>query len=102
MLAQILLTTASFVSAIASLATFILFARILFSWLNPNPQVDFLRTIVRGVYRLTDPVLDWLRTNLSFLVVNGFDFTPIVAFFGISLIRNVAVSGLTQWAMALG
>jgi len=102
LLAQVVFTVASVLSAAISLATVILFARILFSWFRPNPPHGFLRSVVQAVYDVTDPVLDWLRVTFPFLVISGFDLSPLVAFFGLSLTRTIVVGGLTQWAYTLG
>ncbi len=99
---SILFTLASFLSAAFSLATFVLFARIILSWLRPDPPVGFVRTIVRAIYDVTDPVLDWLRVKFPFLIVGGFDLSPLVAFVGLGLLRSLVVGGLQQWALALG
>lgn len=100
-LGQLVLGLASIFGAVFSVATLVLFARVLFSWLRPNPPAGFIRTVVQGVYDVTDPVLDWLRVTFPFLQVGAFDLTPLVAFFGLSLLRNVVVGGLVAWGNGL-
>lgn len=101
LLGQIVLGLASVLSAVFSLATFLVFVRVLFSWFRPNPAAGFLRTLVQGVYTVTDPPLDWLRRTLPFLVIDRFDLTPIAAIVGISLLRNVLVGSLTTYGFSL-
>lgn len=100
-LGQLVLALASVLSLAISLATAVLFARILFSWFRPNPANDILRTLVRGVYQVTDPVLDWLRVTFPFLMVGAFDLSPIVAFVGLGLFRSVVVGSLVEWGYTL-
>jgi YggT family protein len=61
--------------SVLQLYMFILLARVLISWISPdpnNPIVHFLRSI-------TDPAIDWLRRVLPrFFWSSGLDFTPLV------------------------
>ncbi len=73
---------------------FALFAVVVVSWFAPrttHPFVMFLRSITR-------PVLDWIRRVLPFLVQGGFDLSPIVAFFGIHILRRFLVGTLYDLA----
>lgn len=101
MLGQVLLGLASLVSLAISLACAVLIARVLFSWFRPNPSAGFLRTLVDAVYDVTEPPLAWLRRTLPFLVLDRLDLTPLAAFFGLALLRSIAVGGLTSWALAV-
>ncbi|MDI6784108.1 MAG: YggT family protein [bacterium] len=65
---------------------FLLFVRIILSWTNPNPW----NPIVQWIYKLTDPVLNFVR-RLVPLRVGMFDFSPIIAFLLLSIIRWVVV-----------
>lgn len=58
----------------------ILIARIILSWVNPNPMNDIIRQIIYFVYRATDPVLYKIRQVFPFLVVGGLDLSPIALF----------------------
>jgi YggT family protein len=48
-------------------------ARVLFSWIRPDPTI----WLVRLVYDITEPILDPIRRALP--LVGGIDFSPFVA-----------------------
>ncbi|MBI4596851.1 MAG: YggT family protein [Candidatus Omnitrophica bacterium] len=75
----------------------ILLIAILLTWVNPdpfNPIVQFLRAA-------TEPVLDWIRRHLPFVVIGMLDLSPIVAFLGIQLIQMVVIRTLLDVAIRL-
>jgi YggT family protein len=61
-------------STILSLYYYVMLARVLMSWFNPNPY----NPIVDGIYRLTEPVLSPIRRVLPSM--GGFDLSPLVVF----------------------
>lgn len=63
--------------------SYIILARVLLSWVEPNPY----NPIVRIIYNVTEPVLRPLRIVLKLGSV-GIDFSPIIAFFLLELIRR--------------
>ncbi|QEK11980.1 YggT family protein [Crassaminicella thermophila] len=70
---------------------FLIIARILLSWINPNPNA----TIPRLIYQLTEPILAPFR-NLFFRFGFGggmIDFSPILAVFFLDIVRKL-VAGL--------
>ena len=60
-------------------------ARVLFSWIRPDPYNPFVRIIVQ----ITDPILQPLRRFIPPLGM--LDITPLVALIGLSIIQQVAV-----------
>ncbi len=62
-------------STILSLYEYVMLARVLMSWFNPNPN----NPIVDGIYRLTEPILSPIRRMLP--PMGGFDLSPLVVFF---------------------
>ncbi|MBD3348392.1 MAG: YggT family protein [Candidatus Eisenbacteria bacterium] len=67
-----------------------LFAAVVISWFAPrsrHPLVRFLRAIV-------EPVLGRVRRAMPFLVMQGFDLTPIVVFLIIHFLRRFLVETL--------
>ena len=60
-------------------------ARVLFSWIRPDPYSPFVRIIVQ----ITDPILQPLRRVIPPLGM--LDITPLVALIGLSIIQQVAV-----------
>ena len=93
-LGQFLIALGGLLSAVFSFAWGVLLARIVFSWLRPNPPAGFLRRIVQAVYDLTDPVLDRVRAGLPFLVVQGLDLSPIVVFLSLGFLQQFIVGSL--------
>ena len=66
----------------------ILMVRIFMSWMNPDPS----HPVTEWVYRLTEPVLGPIRRVLP-LQGMGIDFSPIVAFLIIDLLKRLLVGG---------
>lgn len=98
---QLLFATAQLVHAVLQLAWFLLLARIVLSWVNPSPPPGLVRSVIGGIYRLTDPVLDRARQALPFLVVGGLDLTPIAVFFAIRFTDTFLTGSLMQLASSM-
>ena len=94
--AEVLRSLALLVSLLFNIIYFILIVRIIISWVGGDPYNE----IVQIVYRITDPILAPLR-RLP-LQVGMIDFSPIVAFILLSIIRNFLVNILYQLAYRLG
>ncbi len=62
-------------ASILTLYYYVMLARVLMSWFNPNPH----NPIVDAIYRLTEPVLSPIRRMLP--PMGGFDLSPLVVFF---------------------
>ncbi|MDX1580665.1 MAG: YggT family protein [Alphaproteobacteria bacterium] len=73
---------------------FIVIARALISWVNPDPY----NPIVRFLHSATDPVLYRLRRMLPFLQAGTFDFSPIVLLILLSVCQQLVVGFITQLA----
>ena len=63
---------------------FIVIARALISWVNPDPY----NPIVRFLYSATEPVLAKMRRYLP-LQIGGLDLTPIVLLVGLSVLQQI-------------
>ncbi|MGK2945146.1 MAG: YggT family protein [Desulfuromonadales bacterium] len=70
--------------AILSIYFWIVIARALMSWVNPDPY----NPIVRFLHTATDPVLDRMRRILP-LQFGAMDFTPIALLILISVLQNI-------------
>jgi len=81
------------VNLVFQIYIFIVIARALVSWVNPDPY----NPIVRFLHSATDPVLYRLQKVLP-LQFGGFDFSPIVLLIGLSLLRRILISLLVQLA----
>lgn len=65
------------------LYVYVLIGAILITWVSPDP----FNPIVRFLRMVTQPLFDWTRERLPFLLIGGFDLSPIVVFIAINLIR---------------
>ncbi len=63
-------------------------ARVLISWVRVDPY----NPLVQFLYRITEPVLAPIRRVLP--TAGGLDFSPIVAFFGLELVRRLLIGFL--------
>ena len=95
-LGELLRSLALLLSLAFNIVFFLLVIRIILSWVNPDPYNE----IVRIIYRITEPILAPFR-RLP-LQVGGMDFSPIIAFLVLSVLRNFIVNVLYQIAYRLG
>ena len=70
-------------SSILTLYYYVMLARVLMSWFNPNPY----NPIVDAIYRLTEPVLRPIRRVLPSM--GGFDLSPLVVFFVLIYLQRI-------------
>ncbi len=64
--------------------------RVLLSWLPmAGIRIDPYNPIIRTLYSITDPILDPLR---KYTTVGMIDLSPIVALFGLEIIRGLLIS----------
>ena len=76
-----ILALARLIHLAISLYVWVIIARALLSWVNPDP----FNPIVRFLYRATEPVLRPVRRRLSPYAV-GIDFSPIVVILALEVI----------------
>ncbi len=50
----------------------------LLSFVQPAPSNPTVRSLILGLYRLTEPAFAWVRRKMPFVVVGGIDLSPIV------------------------
>ncbi len=79
---------------VLSIYMWVIIIRALLSWVNPDPY----NPIVRTLYMITDPVLDWLRRKLP-LFFGGIDFSPMVVILLIIFLRQFLVPTLFKFSM---
>ena len=75
----------------------IIIARAVLSWVNPDPY----NPIVRFIYNATEPVLYRVRRTLPFAFIGGIDFSPVIVLAGILFLQLFLVQSLLQMAMQL-
>ncbi len=89
----------NFMMAIAQLIGFVLtaymwivFARVVLSWVSPDPY----NPIVQFIYRVTEPVLGRIRRYIPDMA--GMDLSPMVLILVIVFLQNFLVRTLMQIA----
>jgi YggT family protein len=79
-----------------SLYMYIIIARAVISWVNPDPY----NPIVRFLNSVTEPVLYRIRRKLP--LFGGIDFSPIIVIMAIIFIQSFVVQSLVQMATRIG
>jgi YggT family protein len=74
----------------------IVIARAVLSWVNPDPY----NPIVRFIHNVTEPVLYRIRTKLP-INFGGIDFSPIIVILGIIFMQHFVVSSLFRLSATL-
>ena len=66
--------------------------RVLISWLPmAGIRIDPYNPIIRTLFSITDPILEPLR---KYTTIGMIDLSPIVALFGLDIIRRILISML--------
>ena len=76
--------------------TYLVFARVIFSWIRVDPYHPFWGPILRFVFQATEPIMEPVRRILPSM--GGLDFTPIVVLIGLDLLRGVIINILVGLA----
>jgi YggT family protein len=92
-LGNLLDALASILYLVLNLYMWIIIARAVISWVNPDPY----NPIVRFLYNITDPVLLAIRRRLP-LSFGGIDFSPIVVILVIIFLQRFLVASLHDLA----
>ena len=56
----------------------------LLSFVRPDPY----NPIVQVLYRLTEPLMGFIRRKMPFVVLSGIDLSPLVVILGLQLVDN--------------
>lgn len=94
--ANVLIALAQVVDYLLTAYMWIVIARAIISWVNPDPY----NPIVRFLYSATEPVLYRLRRVLP-LYAGGIDFSPIIVFVAIIFLQRFLVQSLYDLAQSL-
>ena len=70
--------------ALAQVYIWLIFARVILSWVNPKPRNEYLQMVVR----VTEPVLAPIR---ALIPLRGIDLSPIVAFLLLQLLMGFII-----------
>ena len=72
------------IHTVINLYIWIVIIAALLSFVRPDPY----NPIVQVLYRLTEPVLNFIRRKMPFVVLSGIDLSPLVVILGLQLIDN--------------
>lgn len=76
---------------------YVIIARAVLSWVNPDPY----NPIVRFIYNITEPVLYAVRRRLPFSM-GGIDLSPMIVILAIIFLEHFVVSSLVGLARSIG
>ena len=92
-----------FLMAVAKVLDIVLFAfmwiviaRAMLSWVNPDP----FNPIVRFIHNVTEPILYPIRKRIP-VNMGGIDFSPILIIMAVIFFRTFLVGSLSRMAMSL-
>ena len=92
-----------FLMAIANVLNFVLLAfmwiviaRAILSWVNPDPY----NPIVRFIHNVTEPVLYQIRKKLP-INFGGIDLSPILVILAVYFLRDFVVKSLLRFSASL-
>ena len=92
-----------FLMAVANVLNFVLLffmwiviARAILSWVNPDPY----NPIVRFIHNVTEPILSQVRKKLP-INFGGIDFSPIIIILIIYFLRDFVVNSLVRFSDTL-
>ncbi len=86
--ANMILTAARVLDVALNVYMWIVVARALISWVNPDPY----NPVVRFLHQATEPVLGRIRRILPYM--GGMDLSPIIVIFAIFILRQFLVTTL--------
>lgn len=93
---EFILIFAQMFNMIITLYIYVVVARAIISWVNPDPY----NPIVRFLHNATDPVLDRIRRVLP-IGGGGMDFSPLALLFGLYFLQRVVNVLLSRLANSL-
>lgn len=91
-----LIAAAKVLSLVLSIYMWIIIARAVLSWVNPDPY----NPIVRFIHNLTEPVLYQIRRRLP-VVFGGIDLAPVVVLIAIVFLEHFVVASLFELAAGM-
>ena len=94
--ANFLFATASVLQLVLTVYLWIVIARALISWVNPDPY----NPIVRFLFNATEPLLFWIRRRLP-VVFGGIDVSPLLVLIAIYFLQGFLVQSLRDLAVSV-
>lgn len=95
--ANFIIAVAQILSLVLSAYSWIIIARALVTWVNPDPY----NPIVRFLYNATEPLLYRVRRSVP-AVAGGVDLSPLLVLLGIYFLQAFLVQSLFDVARSLG
>ena len=86
---------ASVLHVLLTMATIVVIARAVLSWVSPDPH----NPIVRIIYQLSEPVLYPVRKRVPY--IGGMDISPILVLLAVMFLDNFLVPSMQRIAMQL-
>ena len=81
---------AQLIHTVITIYIWIVIISALLSFVRPDPS----NPIVQTLYRLTDPVYQWLRQKMPFLIISSIDLSPLVIILGLQFIDTFMMRAL--------
>lgn len=94
LLSQITLAIAVVLDHLLTLYSWVVLIAVLLTWVSPDPYNPIVR-FLRGV---TEPVFYQIRRRMPFVIVGGWDLSPLVVVAGIMAARIIVVRSLYIFA----
>ncbi len=93
---ELIMVVTQAINMIFTIYIYIIVARAIISWVNPDPY----NPIVRFLHNATDPLLNKIRRVVP-LQFGGIDFSPILLLFGVFFLQRIVMLLLTRLAYGL-
>ncbi|HUV77241.1 MAG TPA: YggT family protein [Desulfobacterales bacterium] len=88
---NLLMAVAVILRYVLTFYMWIVIARAVLSWVNPDPY----NPIVRFIHNVTEPVLYRIREKIP-VNFGGIDFSPIIVILGVIFLQNFVVNSLLR------
>lgn len=95
-LGNFIISIASILDMIITAYTWIIIIAALITWVRPDPY----NPIVQTLYKLTNPVYDFIRRFIP-TVIGGIDLAPIIVILALKFIQLFLIQTLVDIARAL-
>lgn len=95
--ANFIVAIARIIDIVLSLYVWIILARVILSWISPRPTHEIIQWIIYFIYRVTDPVTDWVRRKIP-INLGPVDISPMIVLLAIYFLQSFLVSTLLDLA----
>ena len=95
-ISNLLIAVAEVLRWVLNIFMWIVIARAILSWVNPDPY----NPIVRFIHNITEPVLYQIRKRIP-LNFGGIDFSPVIVLLAVIFLQRFLVASLYELAQSL-